>query len=350
MGTPSNPLRVVTPVLLLWAVVATVLALRPEAPPGAHREPGAEPEDAAALREEVVALRAEVADLRATQDETTSQTTERDEPAVSKAPTSFGDAADRLLAEFRELRDTGRDPERLHEILLHLARSAEKDRAILLAVPDLLREALDEEGAGDIAIVFDNVSRPDPGGPTDLKLRSELRAVLADETDLFRRLYAADLLLSCVHPTSRDFGIVLEVARQVREPKTRDFFLGTLGNPALRSVVRPEQEADLLRILRAELPNRAATLARWSDSRADFDLLREHLRREPTASLIHAFAGGIPLTKGREDEARAALVAVVADDREKDEHREFAARVLGSLHPLDADTKAVIESFRAEAK
>jgi len=347
--------RAVVPLLLLWAVVATILAIRstdraPAPPPGGPSSDAAEVEH---LRHRVAELerRGEVGEP-----ETRTSSMDRSPEPARPAPKTPGEAADRLLAEYRRLRDTGEPTPKLHDlerrdvILKQLGVLAERDRSIHLAWPALLKEARDESEAEDIAWCM----HPDPGKSVVTRFRAELRAILAEDPEPFRRAYAAEMLMDLARPQPEDFRAALDAVRHERDAETRTAILRAMGFADRRAFVDARDAAVYIDIVRREVRSGktalAVALAAWSDDRSDFDDLRERLERTYDSSLLWAFGGRRALTAGREAEAREVLSFLVRNQQVPPATRHEAVEVLGSLKPWDAATEDAVQCYQEELK
>jgi len=335
--------------LLAWAVVATILAIRPAESPSPPPPAGSQ-SDAGKIER----LQLRIAELTRRAEskgpEARSAATDGGRGPAPAPPKTFGEAADWMVAEYRRLRDAGMGDERRAEILERLARLAERNRSLYLVWPFLLREARDEEEAEDIACAPGDAVHPDPEGPIDVAYRTALRAILALDPRPFRRAYAAEMLMERVRSRPEDFRAALSAARRERDAEARVVVLHAMSDTTGRSLLNVADAAAYVRLVRRELSSGdtsfATPLAAWSEDRADFDDLRERLARAPDASLVRAFRGSRALTKGREAECRAAIAAVAGNASSPRSLRTTAVTVLDSLRPWDAATEDAVRRFR----
>lgn len=266
---------------------------------------------------------------------------------------SHGEAADRLLAEYRRSRDAGQREGRLSAIR-RLVSLGERDRSVYLAWVDLLREARDQDEADEFTQEVSEATSPDPGGTVDRKLRAELRELMRLGADPFRRATAAELLFWIVVPQPEDFRAALDAVRTERDEDARIRILGEMGDLSLRSRADPADVAAFRQLLREEIEREhgtmASTLADWSDDPADFDRLRARLEKTRNSNLLGAFHGRRRLTKGREAECRAVLAATAADRLWPTSARSLAVTLLDSFRPWDAATEEAVRRFREDMK
>jgi hypothetical protein len=340
--------RAIVPLLLLWALVATILAIRPWDAPTVPM-----PADPRADVSEVERLRSRVAELE--RRETAIEPEKPDpvpagEPAARKTDArSFGEAADLLLAKYRRCRDTGKTGER-KAALGELVSLAERDRSIHLVWAVLLREAVDEDEADEMEGWIGNVTSFDPGGPLDREFRAGLRDLMLHGIDPFRRATAAGLLFWIAQPAAEDVHAALMAIQTERDEEARGRILGDMGTPEARRVASVGDAALYVKLVREAMDAGetylAGTLAGWSEDQADFDRLREKFEATKDISLMDAFMGGRPLTKGREAECRAVLAAVILNPASSSTLRTRAVTYLDRLRPWDAATIEAVRQYK----
>ena len=353
-------LRTLSLLLVLWAIVATgvaVWSLTSSVPstPYWHTGPVAPDEHATAAAAELSRLRRRVAELEAARpgaigDSVPAAPRTGDPEEIRPGASPSGRVAE-LVAEYRRCREAGaiEDREIAGEDLMMLA---ERNDNATVAWAGLVGEAREEE---ELDVLLVGMQQLAAGADAAAAIRETARSLLA-AAEPWRRKAGASLLLGVGRAGVEDVRTGLDSLRRESASDVRRVLVGDVAQAAWGLELGADERREILTALRRELrdggSDLANSLAFWSTDRADLDLVHSLVARETDpsalAGLLAAYRAGVPLTKGREDECRRALLGVSSDPGRDVRPRRRALQLLESHRPWDDVTTTAIGAATAD--
>lgn len=229
-----------------------------------------------------------------------------------------------------------------------------------LALMDLLRTA----GSGDEVhrvlefLVWSPFAKMTRHDKVTEEITEQARTMLATDPDAVRRAGAVRALYRYDRPTREDVLFGLDRLAEETDVEVRDVLLEEITVAGLEIGLTRGEAEPFVQALRSRLGDGelwcANALAAWSDSADDFRWIKQRVeqerdfnRRQP---FLNAFHSGSAMVRGREREAKAVLLSILADPSAHESHRSMAQSFLQSYGPLDADAAAAARSFEAERK
>lgn len=284
-----------------------------------------------------------------------------DRPAPRTHPAPDSDVRPRVRVAFEAYVAAQADEDhvaedRLKNELSILMKSSADAHAELM---QMLRETTDPDRIYEIEcfLLWDPFTKTHREWDATLEICESARALARGSSDIAQRVAAIKVLL--MYPDSdlaaENASEVIEVWRREANLAARDAIFEEISGWGLHPMPEADSQAvaaELRRRATAGDARAANLLAGWSREPADFDLL---LTRFKTASvddrehmLGNAFQINRPLMRGREAEARAALVSVLSDPSQSRSLRGAACRTLRNWLPWDAETEDWVRRFEGE--
>ncbi|MHC4550012.1 MAG: hypothetical protein ACYTEZ_14670 [Planctomycetota bacterium] len=348
--------RLLVPVLLLWAVIASLLAAHfyprdvPRSRTNADRLRAADHERTRHLSRRVRELEAALA--------ATLDPPGNDAGAGDASGPPLKERIASLLAQERRLIESDRvKTTDLQKVQRQLYALVAHDVEAHLVLMELLKGSTDEDEADEILsyLIENAFSRMVRSRAVTAHLREEARKLLATAPSPHLRSAAARVLYGYDPPRRDDVLFGLERLSVEEDAGVRDELLSEIGARGRGVELTIEEARPLLLGLREQIRAGrawcAGALAAWSSQPADYDLVQAGLLQEKdprrVQEYLNAFRADTRLVGGRADESRELLLQVMQDPSLDANARSLALHFLKGYAPWDRATADAVHRYLA---